>query len=248
MKRRIVTWLLTLVLLCGILCGGVSAQTAPSLQIVQIAAQRDSVSVMFLCQDPVEGQAVTVLCQSEGGEILYVGEWDGILQGLQTRSFPVDPKRVEGKYTLTLSGTDVISPSAMEFAAGESAAKQKMAIKPGTTCGQLLEQLGVSADSASIAVGETPLALEDRIPLGAQLTLGLEGENQFHFILYVAGDADDNGTIDASDALRILQHAVQLRTLSETEQIAADVAQDGLVDALDALRILQYSVKLIAGF
>ncbi len=248
MKRRIVTWILALILLCGALCGGVSAQTAPALQIVQITTQRDSVSVMFLCQDPMEGQVVTVLCQSEGGEILYVGEWENILQGIQSRSFPVDPKRIEGKYTLTLSGTNVISPSAMEFVAGESALKQKMAIKPNTTCGQLLAQLGVSAESASIAVGETLLSSEDRIPLGAQLTLNLGEGNSFLFVLYVAGDVDDSGTVDASDALRILQHSVQLRTLSETEQIAADVAQDDLVDALDALRILQYSVKLIAGF
>ena len=62
------------------------------------------------------------------------------------------------------------------------------------------------------------------------------------------GDVDNNGTIDASDALRVLQYSVQLTELTGDALVAADTNGDGVVNAADALLILQYSVELITVF
>ena len=62
------------------------------------------------------------------------------------------------------------------------------------------------------------------------------------------GDINDDGNIDASDALEALQHSVELKTLEGDALTAADVTNDGTVDAADALNILQYSVELIDHF
>lgn len=59
------------------------------------------------------------------------------------------------------------------------------------------------------------------------------------------GDINDDGSIDASDALLALQHSVKLITLSESEFLVANVDASDTVDASDALLILQASVKLI---
>ena len=62
------------------------------------------------------------------------------------------------------------------------------------------------------------------------------------------GDINDNGSIDATDALLALQHSVQLTTLEGDRFTAADVNRNGTVDASDALLILQHSVDLIDEF
>lgn len=64
----------------------------------------------------------------------------------------------------------------------------------------------------------------------------------------VLGDINEDGSIDASDALLALQHSVKLTTLEDDRFTAADVNKNGTVDATDALLILQYSVKLITEF
>ena len=65
---------------------------------------------------------------------------------------------------------------------------------------------------------------------------------------YPYGDIDGNGSIDASDALKALQHSVKLITLTGDDFTVADVDGNNTVDASDALYILQHSVKLIAEF
>ena len=62
------------------------------------------------------------------------------------------------------------------------------------------------------------------------------------------GDVNNDGSINASDALEVLQHSVQLKTLEGDALTAADVTGEGEVNATDALNILQYSVKLIDHF
>ena len=59
------------------------------------------------------------------------------------------------------------------------------------------------------------------------------------------GDINNDGNINAADALLALQHSVKLTTLEGEKAVAADVNRDGLINATDALCILQYSVKLI---
>lgn len=62
------------------------------------------------------------------------------------------------------------------------------------------------------------------------------------------GDINADDSINASDALLVLQHSVSLITLTQEREERADVNADGLVNASDALLILQYSVGLIVGF
>lgn len=59
------------------------------------------------------------------------------------------------------------------------------------------------------------------------------------------GDVDGDGKVNASDALKALQHSVKLITLQDDIFLAADVDKSGVVDATDALYILQKSVNLI---
>ena len=65
-------------------------------------------------------------------------------------------------------------------------------------------------------------------------------------VLY--GDVNNDQAVDATDALWVLQHSVELRTLTETELKAADVTDLGKVDTKDALQILQKTVELIDQF
>ena len=62
------------------------------------------------------------------------------------------------------------------------------------------------------------------------------------------GDVDNNGAVDAADALAVLQASVALRSLGGAELTAADVDNNGQTDAADALCILQHSVGLIREF
>ena len=64
----------------------------------------------------------------------------------------------------------------------------------------------------------------------------------------IYGDVNNDKKVDATDALWVLQHSVELRTLTETELKAADVTDLGKVDTRDALQILQKTVELIDQF
>ncbi len=61
----------------------------------------------------------------------------------------------------------------------------------------------------------------------------------------IPGDADGSGTVNADDALRVLQHVVKLHILDEKGQRAADVDGRAGITADDALTILRYVVKLV---
>ena len=75
--------------------------------------------------------------------------------------------------------------------------------------------------------------------------------------LYIPGDTDKNGSIDAVDALFILVHAVSKLPSSFPEYTSGkqccsiyckDVSGDEVADAKDALLILQYAVGKIDSF
>lgn len=66
--------------------------------------------------------------------------------------------------------------------------------------------------------------------------------------LVIYGDVDNDGQVNASDALLALQASVNLRSLCGSEVTTADVNNDGQVNATDALFILQHSVDLIEDF
>lgn len=64
----------------------------------------------------------------------------------------------------------------------------------------------------------------------------------------VFGDLNADQKVDASDALMVLQHSVQLIVLPEESMVLADVNEDEDINASDALMILQKSVSLIDVF
>lgn len=71
----------------------------------------------------------------------------------------------------------------------------------------------------------------------ASLEYGTEPE-------YTLGDVDNDGKINSSDALLVLQHSVEILTLKDNALLAADVDKDGRILSSDALLILQHSVGI----
>ena len=64
----------------------------------------------------------------------------------------------------------------------------------------------------------------------------------------VYGDLNGDAQVDASDALLVLQHSVNLAVIEDGLKPMADVDESGAIDATDALSILQKSVELIDVF
>ena len=62
------------------------------------------------------------------------------------------------------------------------------------------------------------------------------------------GDVSGTGEIDSTDARMLLQHEVNLITLTNKQLTCADVSNDGETDSTDARLILQYEVQLIRQF
>ena len=61
----------------------------------------------------------------------------------------------------------------------------------------------------------------------------------------VKGDVNSDEKVNSSDALLVLQHSVQLITLTAEQVKAADMNSDSNINSLDALMILQKSVGVI---
>lgn len=72
-------------------------------------------------------------------------------------------------------------------------------------------------------------------------TLGAEPE-------VVYGDVNGDGSIDASDALAVVNHFLEKSLLSGDNVLAADVNGDDTVDASDALMIVNYFLEKITEF
>ncbi len=62
------------------------------------------------------------------------------------------------------------------------------------------------------------------------------------------GDVTNDKSVDATDALWVLQNAVDKRELDQEQARRADVNLDNVIDATDALLILQYAVRKIDRF
>ena len=94
------------------------------------------------------------------------------------------------------------------------------------------------------AYGES---VKDEIANAADLVQARKDyERYYNDSLVTLGDVNDDKKIDATDALWVLQHSVDLRTLTDREKQAADVNKDGKINPADALRVLQYTVGLIS--
>lgn len=85
--------------------------------------------------------------------------------------------------------------------------------------------------------------------LGGDQTLSSGPAASFQaYVPYTLGDVDNNGKIQAVDALAVLRHVAKIETLDDTASLAADVDCDGKVKAVDALAILRYVAKIIDHF
>ncbi len=62
------------------------------------------------------------------------------------------------------------------------------------------------------------------------------------------GDVNNDGAVDAGDALLILRYSVGLIALSDAQKAVADVNGDGEIDAGDAVLMLRYDAGLIDEF
>ena len=62
------------------------------------------------------------------------------------------------------------------------------------------------------------------------------------------GDVNADGVINSVDALRVLQHSVDIIQLQDAAAKRADVNEDKIINSNDALNILRYSVGLITDF
>lgn len=65
---------------------------------------------------------------------------------------------------------------------------------------------------------------------------------------YTLGDVNNDGKINSTDALLVLQYAVNTVSLDSAQQMVADVNRDGKINSTDALLILQYAVNIIKTF
>ena len=82
------------------------------------------------------------------------------------------------------------------------------------------------------------------------VTEGLTNVASFKYYAgsYMLGDIDMDGEITATDAMMALQYSVDAIELSDQEFLAGDVDKDGEITATDAMLILQYSVDIISEF
>ena len=62
------------------------------------------------------------------------------------------------------------------------------------------------------------------------------------------GDVNQDGTVDAKDALLVLKAAVGKATLTNEQRVLANVDGDGAINAKDALLILKKAVNKIDKF
>jgi hypothetical protein len=75
-----------------------------------------------------------------------------------------------------------------------------------------------------------------------KLTLPATTANPYTLTASLTETGED--PVDLLDAIYILQHSGELRTLTASQLLAADVSEDGDVDLLDAIYILQHSGEL----
>lgn len=61
---------------------------------------------------------------------------------------------------------------------------------------------------------------------------------------YIIGDVNDDGHINAEDALMVLKHSAKLVTLKGYGKIVADIEYDEKIDAEDALKILKKAARI----
>ena len=60
----------------------------------------------------------------------------------------------------------------------------------------------------------------------------------------LVGDVNNDGNINAEDALLVLKHAAKIELIAEDNFELADVIEDGVINSVDALKILKIAAKI----
>lgn len=102
------------------------------------------------------------------------------------------------------------------------------------------EVVTVSADGQVTAVSDGSAVVKAQVSNGA-------AEIKIN-VVRSRGDVNDDGMINASDALLDLRHSVKEIILQGNSFVCADVTKDNVVNASDGLQILRYAVKEISNF
>lgn len=108
----------------------------------------------------------------------------------------------------------------------------------------------IAAANGVVEFSVYPSAMKDSIILITGVTeAGTAGQVKAAIIKgkYVLGDVNDDGYINADDALLILRHAAGYITLTDNEVLAANAQNDAYINADDALLILRYAAGFIPG-
>ncbi len=112
----------------------------------------------------------------------------------------------------------------------------------GTTLPTLNNSASLTVEGKAVGtftVTATPTAGGSALPATGTITV-LQS--------FTRGDVNDDGSIDAGDAILVLRYSVSLITLTDTQKAAGNVTSktsNNDIDSGDAIKILRYSVGLI---
>ena len=94
--------------------------------------------------------------------------------------------------------------------------------------------------SATVITGYTGSTAEEYADANGNTFIALDG--------YLYGDANDDGVVNAFDALYILQYVSYTVDLNDTQLVQANVDGDGAVTVFDAILVLKYNAFMIDQF
>lgn len=118
-------------------------------------------------------------------------------------------------------------------------------VSPDTTVEDFLSGFTLSDEDATlIVVDKDGVVREGKIGTGCALHV-TRGDTLFaiHPILIV-GDVNGDGNISVIDLLRVQQHLLNMRTLTDSWFAAADVSADNKISVIDLLRIQRHLLQI----
>ena len=242
MVKRLFCLCIALVLCAG-LAAPAAAADAPTVTLVATDWQDQTLTVHCYVQNRVADQELTCLALARSaagktGSVLQAAQLAAPANGLFT--FTLTMPRLAAGYELRLGGTGLETvktvygePPALTFTANALPAV-------GVPAGILTEQLAPTGAWTALR-GERPLAEDETLQHGDRLT----GERGTLWVV-LRGDVNGDGSVNAVDALWVLQYAVGKRALSDAARAAADVRQSGQINAVIALDLLKYAVGKLA--
>ena len=116
-------------------------------------------------------------------------------------------------------------------------------VKIGTSATQLKDQLDNDNDRLKIYKSDGVSECNgDSVATGMIVKLFRDDKVIDQKIVVVKGDVDGNGSINALDALKVVNHIIETENLSGCYLEAAEVTNDSVVNALDALKIVNHII------